>query len=1038
MDPFALSQLILALFDSESELRRFLNLVGLEKVERRTPATKRGGSLRVAARDASEALVEMNLVDEDLFAELARRQPERADDIWAVARELGVVAGATPATTTGDEPPSPSGEVPARYADYAARLRRELAEAAPPDHDREALTPPRWPWTAAASVLGSFRPAELYPLGGHDSDGLSTLAAFPGVVFMTSGGRWALEDRVRVPALERLIEERGLTDALDANEHIDDAHRDFIESVWVGRLDLRTSIPHLSAADLSALDQVLRWLEPAGLDVTEERALVYAAVERRSLIDPLRKLVADHFRGRHEERQRLTRHVMRAGGDSTMAVFGPGGAGKSSLLASVLVELEASIADRPVSFAYVDFDKTRHNPRNPRGLVEQIARQLRLLYAVNAVESRGLAAVEAVSAGTDLDLAAEVLDLGDDAASLDLDGLIEELATRLEGLPHGDRPPLVLVLDTFEEVQIQGPGALKDVRDLQSRFERHLPGMKVVVSGRGDLSDLVDYPEQAIRLGDLDPNSADAVLESLGVEDVSLRSLVFDRFGGNPLVLHLAAEALRRMATADRAFKGIVEETGALAAVEIEQLQGMLYERILGHIADPEIVKVAHPGLTVRRVDVDVIREVLAEPCGLDPDRAPAIFERLRLEISMFEEDEDGALRHRQDVRRLMLRSMANESRLATTIAEIHRRAIDHYRRLRGPKATAEEVYHRLMSGQDPRTIDVKLGPEERELLLGALEEPLPPPARTWLRRRLGLVAAGDERESWDQDDWEAEAETRARSWLESSDPTAALEVLAERSERLPGSRLYPLEAAALTAVGRLDEAAEVVDRGMRSCRECEALDVELELAEQATRLAVAHKDADRIVSTSQSTLALTDLTGETVRGIGDLTGSVAALHSIGASGAAEGLAATVAERFATLPADVKRENPALVRAVVQTAGAADSTLLAQVAEALGDAPSPGDDPVFRDDAFALTRLLEDTRPEARDAMNELAVEMGLHQDRWTPRDLAASAVRSGRTGRAVAVGLDWAREPSTARRTVVEQLAVPVDFGDVPWHSGI
>ena len=78
--------------------------------------------------------------------------------------------------------------------------------------------------------------------------------------------------------------------------------------------------------------------------------------------------------------------------------------------------------------------------------------------------------------------------------------------------------------------------------------------------------------------------------------------------------------------------------------------------------------------------------------------------------------------------------------------------------------------------------------------------------------------------------------------------------------------------------------------------------------------------------------------------------------------------------------------------------------------------------------------LLESTVSEARPAMNELALEVGLPEDRWTPEELAKSAVARGRTGKAVIVALDYAREAVTARRTIVDDLVRPVGQETVSW----
>jgi hypothetical protein len=229
-----------------------------------------------------------------------------------------------------------------------------------------------------------------------------------------------------------------------------------------------------------------------------------------------------------------------------------------------------------------------------------------------------------------------------------------------------------------------------------------------------------------------------------------------------------------------------------------------------------------------------------------------------------------------------------------------------------------------------------------------------------------------------------------------------------------------------LIDLGRLDEAQATLDEGMRSCVEAHAATTQLELAEQAIRLAGQQKDAAAVVAATEAAVTLADSTDERVRSLTDLAGSVETLEQLGATDEASRLADTVSHRFTSLSIDVLRENPDLVRTVVQTVGAADSSVLAQAALSLGDVTS---DPnaVFRDDVFALGRILESTVPEARPAMNELAVEVGLPEDRWTPTELAASAVERGRTGKAVVVALDYAAEAGETRQMIVDNLVRPV-----------
>jgi hypothetical protein len=1022
-----LTQLLQALFDDGIELRRFLTLAGLEEVEHKMPTTK-DESIRSAASQAAYHAERLGLVGPPLFEALVRRAPDRADDIWAVADAYGLMR-ADPGRE-GFEDPEPEApeeqhgkEVDARFAGLIAALDEQLSsvvlEATPAEL---ALGAERWPWTGAAAVLGSFQPKEIQPLPGPLPKERSALVALSDVVFTNAGGRWVLDDEVRAHALLELDCRGALDSALAANATLSDPHRD-----WMRQL-LAFEVPSLAMLDtreLTIVDTVSRWLEPLGLNLPVRPADLYAAMERRSLIDPLRKLAGHHFRGRADEGEQIADHLRGQGQASLMIVWGPGGAGKSSLLGKVLLEFEEQVAWAPLSFAYVDFDKTRHDPANPRGLIEQIARQLRLLYATNAEAGRQLSGIESITAGTDLDLAAEVLDLDSEPADLDVRELIAQLARRLEAI-HGAYPtPLALVFDTFEEVQIRGPGAVADMRTLIDMLEETIPGIRIAISGRGDLRGILGTAgTPVVTLGDLDPASADEALESRGVAPAELRRLVYERFGGNPLTLRLAAEALERVGTAEEAFTGALGQADVLTAIGLEQVQGMLYDRILGHLGDPEIVRVAQPGLAVRRVDVDVIREVLSGPCDLDPAEAESIFDRLELEVSMFEPDGDGALRHRQDVRRLMLRAMVVDPAVAGLLTEIHRRAITFYRDRPEPWARAEELYHRLMVGEDPRNLHALWRTDLRDSLFPALEDPLPQAAVTWLSRRLGLVSDADERADWEHEDWEGEAADRAASWIASQNPAAALEVLSERERRIPGSRLYPLQVTVLMMLGRLEEAKLVLDTGMLSSVEANAIDTQLALADAALTLGMLRGDAEALLEAAELGARLSDLTGDSAHGIQALVAADFSLRAIGAANQADRLTEEISKRFLAFPLDLLRRNADLARVVVVSAGQSDSAVLERALALADDTASP-----FKDDTFTLGRLLESTPPEARPALNQLAVDVGLPEDKWTPFELAASVVQRGRTGEALAIALDYAADEGATRQSIVSGLTEMPDI---------
>ena len=1011
-----LSQLLLALFRSNAELRRFLALYGYA-----TPATAPSeATLRTAALAVARSLDESGQINQELFRALERRSPDRSQDIREVARFYD--AGAQPGSTGGTG--LAGADVPPELAEFAQQLRADLDAVSVLDDSDRAMDPGHWPWTAVAAALGSFVPTNLRPLPGTDppDSALRSLADF---IFPSFDGSWVLRQEFRIPALQVLWAQGRLQDAVNANLNIDDLHRDMLETLVVNRW--APPLTRLNTRQLQALGTVADWLEPLPANFNVNRTAIAAATERRQLLDPLRALAGTHFHGRNKELATIRDHIQGNTPGRVLRIQGAGGIGKSSLIGKVLLDLEDQAAtSRPVSFAYIDFDRARHDPHDPLGLVEQIARQLRLLYA-SAGESEQFGALESVSAGTDVDYAAGLLEMSPYPTVSETVNVLADRLRQLRDLKSPGATSLVLALDTFEEVQVKGPGAAHVVVDLVDQLQSALPDTRVIVLGRGAMREFgPDLPGSVMLLEDLDYDAADALLADLGVADPAVRRQIADQFGRNPLTLRLAAWALADSGGDEVPFHEVVAEADALAKVSVELVQGILYRRILGHIGDPDVAKVAYPGLAVRRITVAVLREVLAPSCGFDPDHSEVIFERLQTEVAMFDLEDRDTLRHRQDVRQLMLRIMRDDPRQAPVVGQIHRRAAAFYASRKDSQARAERIYHRLMAGEDPRQLGRLWEPRLNPLLASAMEEPLPPRARSWLGRRLGLApGSGDQRDDWVQEDWEDDAASRASSWLSSNLPARCLEVLSERPERLEGSRLYALEVTARTALGELDQAGHALEHGLRGAIDVGDHQAQLELLEAAVDLRYRQADAAGTIEAARSAAALSDVTGEPVRALQALTSALAALQAMGRTAGAATLTAEVSRRFGRLPRSDMRGQPELVRRVLHTAGVTDSAVLAGAALALGDMED-GKDGVFIQDSFALGRLLDQTRSGVRPELEELAREVGMTTMSWTNAELTTRVVRYGRTGKAIALGLAYASDENAARQLVLSELVRP------------
>jgi hypothetical protein len=119
--------------------------------------------------------------------------------------------------------------------------------------------------------------------------------------------------------------------------------------------------------------------------------------------------------------------------------------------------------------------------------------------------------------------------------------------------------------------------------DYLGRLQR---SVRLIVVGRSPVAE-----GRNVEVGDLDGEAAAGYLQAR-VPDLSPGEItqVLERVGRNPLARRLAAELLTNRA---------VDRTTALLSLRHGQIQGLLYERILDHIEDERVRKIAHPGLLV-------------------------------------------------------------------------------------------------------------------------------------------------------------------------------------------------------------------------------------------------------------------------------------------------------------------------------------------------------------------------------------------------------------------------------------------------------
>lgn len=670
---------------------------------------------------------------------------------------------------------------------------------------------PADPWIDAAAVLAHFEPLTLNAAGGVLAPVSAGMSALLDASIPSRASRHArrLRPGLRRQALARL----GDAAAMRAQLALNPAPDHPTQRAFAAILDGPEAVAGLMEADdpteLAALGEALDWVKGILPGLPDPAALA-DRLSRARLLMPLRRLVGEHFAGREDVLADIARHLNLAPDGAVLMLQGPGGVGKSTVLAKFI--LDAVERDRdPPTVILLNLDDPQMVIDDPFTLIQEAGRQLRIQHPemgdfldqlrgrLDSLQrrSRSLASMESLSGGT-----VEWT-------------TVTEIARAIVALIPG-RQPVLLVIDTFEEAQSTGPSAVSRLLQLVESLKSGNPRLSVIIAGR------VDEPSargRTLVLGALDPLAARAVLEKvagLGPLPDALAEQVYAVAQGNPLATHLAGRILA--AEGADVFRRDKDLARLIGQIRTEKVQAQLYGRVLGHIRDEDVRRLAYPGLVLRRITPGVLRHVLAQPCGVAiPDAAEAerLFDLFRHEVALAEPEPDGtALRYREDVRRVILVDLrADQPELAR---RIDLAAIAYYRDRPGAAARAEEIYHLLASGAGDAEIDARWEAGIEAGLARSVDE-LPPRAQVYLANRLRLDLRPELQQAADQQSWETNAEQTARFLLRDDLPEEALAVLNQRQARLPGSALYLTEAEALTLLGQGQTALEPLRKGLAS-----------------------------------------------------------------------------------------------------------------------------------------------------------------------------------------------------------------------------
>ncbi|WP_230883152.1 trypsin-like peptidase domain-containing protein [Streptomyces venezuelae] len=698
-----------------------------------------------------------------------------------------------------------------------------------------------------------------------------------------------------------------------------------------------------------------------GLPPVEE---IQQHLEEARLLQPMYRLLRGTFHGRAAELDSLHAYLAlpEEPAEPPVLIHGVGGIGKSMLLARFLVD---ALDDAPTRFpfAYLDFERPTLSIHEPATVIAETARQLGIQYPGHRAAFDALAdeceRTAAVQRGERNELD-ELYQLSTTRATLGRDysadfharasAREQELARRIAALvadavrpPDGaaGAPPFLIVMDSFEEAQYRGSPVMGRMWAIWTALRAAYSRLRFVVAGRAP----VDHPARVLtprtmELTELDQQAAVELLMSSGVEDEAVAESLVDRIGGHPLSLKLAArtavalggdsaslgELLRGLPYRRRYFDRRVDQM---------LIQGTLYDRILKHIAEEDVRALVQAGLALRFITPDLVRQVLAEPAGLrvdTPAEARRLYGLLTSRVDLMESAGPEAIRHRTDLRAIMLR-LSDRAR-TDLMRAVDRSAVAYYAAREGPRDRAEEIYHRLRLGENPRTVEARWEKGVSSYLGGSTHREMPDRSAAFLLGLIGGHVPDQIMTEAEQEDWERIAAREVEDLLTQGYVEAAAQRLSERQPWTPCSKLHALLAETLARSGRSAEAREGVERAVVGAAEAGCAETQLELLQLSARLAQDagdFTDADRDLQEAEEIAAGLGLRYESL-GVLVARSRLAAL----ADGDAAPAEARLARTLRGMPDAELARQPSLARTAAATACRADPQILEHTLRLVG------------------------------------------------------------------------------------------------------
>ena len=451
----------------------------------------------------------------------------------------------------------------------------------------------------------------------------------------------------------------------------------------------------------------LTWLMPQKLDEN----VIKSEIRLRQFFSPIEKII-QNFAGREKELDQIRQFVYAQpsldsgllssyGPRQPLLIQGIGGVGKSTLMSKFIFDHNIVLENNKLPFVVIDFDLPGFSIKEPMNILLEALRQLNIQFpAFEAVFQEVIQTVSHLTFSEDSDTrefykSSNISQRG--VAYGKIDSLMDSYGYNLNQI----NLPVLIVFDSFEEMQYRASrGEIDNFFRFIWEILTAVPFLRCAFVGRSEISEtLGDFRFTKIELREFDEESATAFLKKNKLNDNDLCKAIYNALGGNPLILRLAADLVRKDPKVVKDFDKIKNKK-----------HEFLVDRIIDHIHDPEIQKIAVPGMLIRRINPEVIKMVLAEPChlsSLTDEEANQLFDKLRQEVALISRYSDtNEFAFRQDLR------MACEEMIREKYHEesesIDENAIRFYQAniSRGVKFEGEYYYHLLKKGENLELLD--------------------------------------------------------------------------------------------------------------------------------------------------------------------------------------------------------------------------------------------------------------------------------------------------------------------------------------------